>query len=97
MISIAVMSVRAEEKNHRKTDILRTGSTVDIPVEKFHSILDTNIIDTFFICRTCLPHSVITTGNLINTTSAAALHGHPFMSIHAASKGAIVAFTKSLA
>ncbi|CAF1576165.1 unnamed protein product, partial [Rotaria sordida] len=29
--------------------------------------------------------------------STAALHGHPFMSIHAANKGAIVAFTKSLA
>ncbi|CAF0956446.1 unnamed protein product [Rotaria sordida] len=78
-------------------DILRTGSTVDIPVKEFRSILDTNMIGTFLICCACLPHSVITKGNIINTTSAAALHGHPFMSIHAASKGAIVAFTKSLA
>ncbi|CAF0876378.1 unnamed protein product [Rotaria sordida] len=84
-ISIDVMSVRAEEKNHRKTDILRTSSTVDIPVEEFRSILDTNIIDTFFDM------------SYLSSSFAATLHGHPFMSTHAANKGAIVAFTKSLA
>ncbi|CAF3957482.1 unnamed protein product [Rotaria sp. Silwood2] len=77
--------------------ILRTGSIVDTSVEDFRSILDTNLIGTFLMCRTCLPHLVTTKGNIINTASTAALHGHPFMSIYAASKGAIVAFTKSLA
>ncbi|CAF4979230.1 unnamed protein product [Rotaria sp. Silwood1] len=77
--------------------ILLTGSIVDTSIEEFRSVLDTNLIGTFLMCRTCLPHLVTTKGNIINTASTAALHGHPFMSVYAASKGAIVAFTKSLA
>ncbi|CAF2169954.1 unnamed protein product [Rotaria magnacalcarata] len=77
--------------------ILRTSSVVDTSLSDFRTVLDTNLIGTFLMCRTCLPHLVATKGNIINIASTAALHGHPFMSAYAASKGAIVAFTKALA
>lgn len=77
--------------------ILRINSVVSTSLEEFQSVLNTNLIGTFLMCRVCLPHLVITKGNIVNTASTAALHGHPFMSAYAASKGAIVAFTKSLA
>ncbi|CAF4206843.1 unnamed protein product, partial [Rotaria sordida] len=92
------MPIIVANRFHGRLDILvnvagipLTGSTADILVEEFRSILDTNMIGTFFICRTCLLHSVITKGDIINRASTAALHGHPFMSIHPPNKGAIVA------
>lgn len=76
--------------------ILRVGSLVDMSMSEFRSVLDTNLIGTVLMSRACLPHLVLSKGNIVNTSSTAALHGHPFMSAYAASKGAIIAFTKSL-
>ncbi|CAF0881013.1 unnamed protein product, partial [Rotaria sordida] len=75
------MPIIVANRFHGRLDILvnvagipLTGSTADILVEEFRSILDTNMIGTFFICRTCLLHSVITKGDIINRASTAALH-----------------------
>ena len=77
--------------------ILRATIATDTTLEQFRSVIDTNLVGTFLMCRVCLPHLLITKGNIVNAASTAGLHGHPYMVAYAASKGAIIALTKSLA
>ncbi|CAF1574198.1 unnamed protein product [Rotaria magnacalcarata] len=77
--------------------ILRSSISIDTTVEEFKAVIDTNLIGTFILCRACLPHLVVTKGNIVNAASVAGLHGHAYMAAYSASKGAIIALTKSLA
>jgi NAD(P)-dependent dehydrogenase (short-subunit alcohol dehydrogenase family) len=77
--------------------ILRVSHSADTSLEEFRSVIDINLTGTFLMCRTCLPHLLVTKGNIVNAASTAGRHGHPYMAAYAASKGAIVALTKSLA
>lgn len=77
--------------------ILRSSLSTDTTIEDFKAIIDTNLIGTFILCRTCLPHLIVTKGNIVNAASVAGLHGHAYMAAYSASKGAVIALTKSLA
>ncbi|CAM2697681.1 unnamed protein product [Rotaria socialis] len=91
-ISIAVMSVTDEEKVIEKINKYVTlRGHLDVLVNV------AGILRTSSVADTSLSDFLTTKGNIINIASTAALHGHPFMSAYAASKGAIVAFTKALA
>ena len=77
--------------------ILRVVRATDTSLDLFRSIIETNIVGTFLMCRLCLPHLLISKGNIVNTASTAGYFGHPYMSAYAASKGAVVSLTHSLA
>jgi len=77
--------------------ILRVTLSTETTLEEFRLVIDTNLIGTFLMCRVCLPHLLITKGNIVNAASVAGLFGHPYMAAYAASKGAIIALTKALA
>ena len=77
--------------------IIRGTLAANTPLDEFRLVIDTNLTGTFLMCRTCLPHLLKTKGNIVNCASAAGLHGHPYMIAYAASKGAVIALTKSLA
>jgi NAD(P)-dependent dehydrogenase (short-subunit alcohol dehydrogenase family) len=77
--------------------ILRVTISTETTLEEFRLVIDTNLIGTFLMCRVCLPHLLITKGNIVNAASVAGLFGHPYMAAYAASKGAIIALTKALA
>ena len=77
--------------------IIRGTLATDTPLDEFRLVIDTNLTGTFLMCRTCLPHLLKTKGNIVNCASVAGLHGHPYMIAYAASKGAVIALTKSLA
>ena len=68
----------------------------DISDEQFRRTFETNIFGYFFMAKAALPHlqagdAIINTGNIVGTV------GNPILVDYTATKGAIHAFTKSLA
>ena len=87
-----------------RIDILVNNAAEQHLHEEFESIEDaqiertfrTNIFSQFFLTRSVLPH-MAEGGAIVNTTSVTAYQGNPALVDYAATKGAIVAFTRSLA
>lgn len=69
---------------------------VDIQEENLRRTFETNIFGYFFMAQAVLPH--LNEGDaIVNTGSIVGLTGHPILVDYTATKGAIHAFTKSLA
>ncbi|KAH8150897.1 uncharacterized protein LAJ45_05079 [Morchella importuna] len=68
----------------------------DIDLDVVSSTFQSNIIQMFAMTKFAVPH-MKKGGSIINTTSVVAFRGTPEMIDYAATKGAIVAFTRALA
>lgn len=71
-------------------------SLEDITEEQWQRTFRTNILGIFLLTKAALPH-IPGGGSVINTTSITAYKGNPQLIDYSATKGAIVAFTRSLA
>jgi NAD(P)-dependent dehydrogenase (short-subunit alcohol dehydrogenase family) len=69
----------------------------DFTPEEFRDLIDLNLISVFNACRLALPHLRRTKGNIINIASLVGTMGQHYATTYAATKGAVIAFTKSLA
>ncbi len=67
-----------------------------ISSDEFDRTLRTNLYATFYLCKAALPR-MADKGAIINTTSIQAYQPSPSLLAYAASKGAILTFTKGLA
>jgi NAD(P)-dependent dehydrogenase (short-subunit alcohol dehydrogenase family) len=77
--------------------ILRADHTHELSLEHWDRILRVNLTGTFLMCRAAIPSLVKSKGVIVNTSSTAALGSHPWMAAYAASKGGIIALTKTIA
>ena len=68
----------------------------DITEEQWQRTFHSNIFGMFLLTKAALPH-IPEGGAIINTTSVTAYKGSPHLIDYSATKGAIVAFTRSLA
>jgi NAD(P)-dependent dehydrogenase (short-subunit alcohol dehydrogenase family) len=75
---------------------MERDSIEDIPTEEFDRIFRTNVYSMFFLCRAALPR-MSEGGAIINTASIQAYEPSPTLLPYAATKGAIVTFSKALA
>lgn len=71
-------------------------SLEDISIEQFERTFRTNIFAYFYMAKAALPH-LRAGGAIINTTSVTAYRGSSHLLDYSATKGAIVALTRSLA
>ena len=75
-----------------------TSPVADYPPDAWQRVIAVNLTGTFHCTRACLP--VMTTagyGRVVNIASIAGKDGNPDMSAYSASKGGVIAFTKSVA
>jgi NAD(P)-dependent dehydrogenase (short-subunit alcohol dehydrogenase family) len=69
----------------------------EISADQLERTFRTNIFSMFFLTKAALPALRRSRGTIINTTSVTAYRGSPELLDYAATKGAIVAYTRSLA
>ncbi len=70
----------------------------EIPLEEWRQVMDVNVASMFLTCRAAVP--VMRErggGSIVNISSGTPFRGVPFLLHYVTSKGAIVAFTRSLA
>ena len=78
--------------------ITRDGLLARMSDEEWREVLATNLDGTFHTCRAVARKMLKRrAGSIVNMTSYVGLHGNPGQANYAASKGAIIAFTKALA
>lgn len=77
-------------EQHACKDIAELGS------EQLERTFRTNVFGMFHMTRAAVAH-LKEGAAIVNTTSVTAYHGHPILLDYASTKGAIVAFTRSLA
>jgi NAD(P)-dependent dehydrogenase (short-subunit alcohol dehydrogenase family) len=77
--------------------ILRFDDTRELETEHWQKVIDINLTGTMFLCRAALPHLLETRGSIVNAASTAALSGLPCGLAYSASKGGVLAMTRSIA
>ncbi|MCB1704707.1 MAG: SDR family oxidoreductase [Halioglobus sp.] len=77
--------------------ILRFDDTGELQTADWQKIININLTGTMFLCRAVLPHLVATQGSIVNAASTAALSGLPCGLAYSASKGGVLAMTRSIA
>ena len=78
--------------------ILKSYKTDQMKVADFKKILDINVTGTFIINKILIPHLIKNERSyIVNMSSNAEFHPHPYLSAYSASKGAIKSFTRSIA
>lgn len=73
------------------------GAIIKATEKNFDEIFNTNVKGTFFMSREVVGEISKRRGCIVNVASDAGVRGNYFCAAYAASKGAVVAFTKSLA
>ena len=69
----------------------------DYPLEDWQKVFDINVNGLFYCCREMLPHmKTRNKGRIVNIASVAGKEGNPNASAYSASKGAVIALTKSI-
>lgn len=78
--------------------ILRTARSHEHPLDTWDRVLAVNLTGTFLACRAAIPAMLEAGGGaIVNTASTAALAGHPWAAAYSASKGGVLALTRTLA
>ena len=77
--------------------IYHEGAITSTDEITFDDIFNTNVKGTFFASRAAVDELIKSRGAIVNVASDAGLKGNYFCAAYSASKGAVVAFTKSLA
>jgi NAD(P)-dependent dehydrogenase (short-subunit alcohol dehydrogenase family) len=69
----------------------------ELPSEQLHKTFRTNIFSQFYLSKAAVPQLKERKGCIINSTSVTAYKGKPSLLDYSSTKGAILAFTRSLA
>ncbi len=77
--------------------VLSLERTEQVELETWERVLRINLTGTFLMCQTALPSLLERRGSIVNISSTSALAGMPYGAVYGASKGGVLAFTRTLA
>ncbi len=77
--------------------LLRFERTHEMDAASWHQIINVNLTGTWLLCKAVIPHLKETQGNIVNAASTAALAGLHWGAAYSASKGGVLAMTRSIA
>ncbi len=77
--------------------ILRFSNCHETSFDMWSQIIAVNLTGTFMLCKAALPELLKTQGNIVNAASTASLQGLPWGAAYGASKGGVLALTRSIA
>ncbi len=77
--------------------ILRFDNCHELALSDWQRVIDVNLTGTFLLCKAVLPELLKTKGNIVNAASTASLSGLPWGTAYGASKGAVLAMTRTIA
>ena len=77
--------------------IYAEGAIENLSEDMLQDIFFTNVHGVFYLTQEALPYLRKTRGNIVQVASDAGLHGNYFCAAYAATKGAVIAMTRSLA
>ena len=77
--------------------ILRFDNAHELTTANWQRVIAINLTGTFLMCREALPHLLDSKGNIVNAASTASLSGLPWGAAYSASKGGVLAMTRSIA
>lgn len=77
--------------------IYEEGLLENVTPADVQRLFSVNVFGTIFLCRYAMPHLRRRPGSIVTVSSDAGLQGNVACSLYGATKGAVVAFTKSLA
>ena len=77
--------------------ILRFDDTEQLALSDWQKVIDVNLTGTMLLCRAVLPHLLESKGSIVNAASTASLSGLPCGVAYSASKGGVLAMTRSIA
>lgn len=73
------------------------GSFIDMPVEQWSNIIQTNVMGMYYVTKEVLPYLIEKNeGDIINISSTAGLAGNATISAYSASKFAVIGMSESL-
>lgn len=77
--------------------VVRYGKVVDLDESEWDLQLDVNLKGTFLMCKYVIPHMPKPGGAIVNTASVQAFISQQTVAAYSASKGGVVAMTRTLA
>ena len=77
--------------------LLRFDDTEQLLLEDWDHIIAVNLTGTLLFCKAAIPHLLESRGSIVNAASTAAIAGLPCGVAYSASKGGVLAMTRSLA
>ena len=69
----------------------------DVTPQEWRRLIEVNLTGTFFLSQAALPALLESTGVIVNMASLAGIQGTPYNAAYCASKGGVIALTKSMA
>lgn len=77
--------------------VLRYKDAQDFTIDDWHFVMNVNALGTFLVDRAAFPYLRAAGGSIVNVGSLSGIRGHPRNAIYSASKGAVMAWTRTLA
>ncbi len=77
--------------------LLRFERTHEMSLQHWQQIIDINLTGTWLMCKAAIPHLLESEGNIVNAASTASQAGLGWGAAYSASKGGVLAMTRSIA